>query len=1015
MQFNLSENRPRHLHYRSLNSGYLLSRAALYTLLSALVVVGYSFTVSGLSMILGRKLSADHPFTIGLLVFVLALTIYPLRARLHGSLAQFFFRGEAVRQARLQAFSQEVNRGKDLPAVIGLLRKCVEQTLLPNQLHIFLLDSFTEVYAAASDENGHVTSDLRFTTNSGLAQMLARQSGSLFLEQVSRLPESLKTERSRLALLGGVLFIPLPSRERLMGWLVLGPRRTGDQYQREDLAFLEELGIQAALAIERARVIADLERRVHEMNILTRVAEGINVTLAFDDLLEMFYTQTNWLIPTRDFRITLEGGNGLDLYHAFYLEDNERLPARENRPLGEGHSLEQEVVCTQKVLVTEDYRLECRSRGFFPDGQGLYAWMSVPLIAGAKAIGAVSLGSREPAVKYHEDQVSLLQAIADLAAGAIVKTRLLEETERRARQMAVINDVSRSLSSTLELAPLLKSIMQRSVEILNCESGSLLLIDENTGESVFEVAVGPVGAELVGQRLPPGAGLVGKAVMSGEPIIQNDVQRSDQWFNTDQQTGYSTQDLLVVPMRIKERVIGVLEVLNKHDHAPFTSDDQELLTAFAGQAAVAIENARLYTLTDQALAARVEELSVMQRIDRELNASLEVERAMRITLEWSIRQSHASAGLIGMVTTEGVRIMASQGFTGEGGPAENGYLAKDLPALQAALSTGQLQYLHFLEKQPADVMPVETSRSRLLTGARAQVIVPIRREPEVIGLMVLENLERHGFSEETRAFLSRLSDHAAIAIANAQLYDAVQAANTTKSQFVSAAAHELKNPLTSIKGYSDLLLAGAVGQVGEGQANFLKTIRSNADRMSILVSDLQDISRIEAGQLRLKFSKIQLSEVIDEVILSLSRQVEEKNQILEVETASDLPPVWADHDRLVQIFTNLISNAHKYSPIGERVAIKIECHSRGTELPGTPQIVQVAVQDHGIGISPEDQKKVFQQFFRSDDPKVREVTGTGLGLTITKNLIEMQGGRIWFESVYQEGTTFHFTVPVAET
>ncbi|MBK8618575.1 MAG: GAF domain-containing protein [Anaerolineales bacterium] len=187
-----------------------------------------------------------------------------------------------------------------------------------------------------------------------------------------------------------------------------------------------------------------------------------------------------------------------------------------------------------------------------------------------------------------------------------------------AHQLSTLNEITRQLTSTLELGPLLQNILENAVGILNCEAGSLFLVDEQTGELVFKVTVGPVAANLIGQRLPPGTGIVGRAVQMRRPMIENEEQRSNSRFGgIDQQTGFISRALMAVPLQVKDRVTGVIEVINRRDGLPFVEDDQTLLTAFAGQAAVAIENARLYTLTDQELAARVEELSVMQRIDRE--------------------------------------------------------------------------------------------------------------------------------------------------------------------------------------------------------------------------------------------------------------------------------------------------------------------------------------------------------------------------------------------------------------
>jgi len=179
-------------------------------------------------------------------------------------------------------------------------------------------------------------------------------------------------------------------------------------------------------------------------------------------------------------------------------------------------------------------------------------------------------------------------------------------------------------------------------------------------------------------------------------------------------------------------------------------------------------------------------------------------------------------------------------------------------------------------------------------------------------------LESTSDSQGNLAFLNNLSDSAAIAIANAQLYDEVQRANLAKSDFVSFVAHELKNPMTSIKGYTELLAAGSVGQINEMQTNFLSTIRANVERMSALVSDLNDNAKIEVGLLRLDYKPVDVPDIIEEVIRSTRRQVEDKKQGVDLELSSPLPQVWADRLRVGQVLTNLVSNAHKYTPEVER-------------------------------------------------------------------------------------------------
>ncbi len=995
------------LKYRLVNTDYLVSRAALYGSLTILTATAYALIVSGLSVVLGSAFPATHPFVFGAVFFVLAILVLPFRTLMQKKMEEVFIRGQAVYRERLQAFSRELTQAMELKETINLLRRYTEQSLNPTQLHIFVHDALSDQYVATVDDQGHLTSDLRFGADSALVLALSSRRASLLFGEATTLPSTLLGEKPRLTLLGAQLFIPLPGRGHLIGWLAVGPRRSGDPYVDQDLTFLETLSDQAALAVERAQVVENLERRMHEMNVLTRVSQGINITVAFDDILELIYAQTNQVITTLDFRVTLHDSFSDYLYHVFYLENDERFNEHENHPLPVGQGLEHAVIDSRRPIVTDDYERECRSRGVLPTTRGVFSWMSVPLNAGAETIGVLSLGSRDPSVIYTDEQLNLLQAIADQAAGAIVKARLLQESERRTRQLTSLNEVARSLTSTLELDKLLNQILVNAVEILNCEAGSLLLIDSQTDELVFEVATGPVAADLIGKRLPPGTGLVGKAVNTLQPIIANDVRRTKEWFDKpDQQTGFTTQDLLVVPMQVKGRVIGVIEVINRKDGLPFTQDDQELLAAFTSQAAVAIENARLYTLTDQALEARVEELSVMQRIDRELNASLDVEKTMRITLGWAMRQSKAEAGFVGVVEEPGIRVMASQGYTNGLASYKNTHLPLQMEVLKRAVEDGQPQLV---------ILVNDNHPAGLLDNVKSQVAVPIRREDQTIGVIFLESSKDDMAGEEALAFLSRLSDHATIAITNAKLYAEVEAANLAKSEFVSFVSHELKTPMTSIKGFTDLISSKVVGPVNETQANFLGTIRSNVDRMATLVSDLADISRIEAGRLRLDFGPVSVTEIIEEVTRSINHQMEEKQQNLSMQIAPELSPVWADRTRLIQILTNLVSNATKYSPQNGRITVCAEAAENNWDPGGTPKVVHISVQDTGYGIAPEDQDKIFQKFFRSEDQAIRDAPGTGLGLNITKTLVEMQGGKIWFVTEFRKGTTFHFTVPVLET
>lgn len=964
-------------------------RAAPGHVTDLLVAAGYVLLVAGLSVLFGALFRDAPALVIGLAAGLIALLILPARERI------FEFAGRPLRairgQREIESFSVAIASAARAEDVAAALQSAITRAIRPAALHIFLYDPLGGQYQAAPGSDGKPSSDLRFGPTSPLVAALKEQTGVVRVDALFPNESNPPGELVRLRLLGAQWYVPLQGGKGFAGWLAVGKETLLPAEQESLLA----LANQSAHAIERCTLVTLMEMRIREMDSLGRVAQGVNVTVALDDIFELIYAQTTQVIPADDFQLVLLNDSG-EMVRVFCVSGEERVHERENVVVPSQQCLEEEVIHRQKPLLSDDYQRECRQRNLLlaaaePD----FAWMSVPLNAGAETIGALSLGRRDPSCVYTGEQMHLLQAIADQVAGAIVKTRLLEETERRARQLATLNAVTSRLTSTLELEPLLDNILQSAVEILHCEAGSLWLLDEASKELVCRSAAGPV-SHLIGRSAPTKDGSFGQALRERRPIIVPESM-------IDLGEEFTVREALVIPLVQQEQLIGAIEAYNRTDRSPFTQDDENLLAAFASQATVAIENARLYMLTDRALAARVEELSVMQRVDRELNTSLDTNRAMRITLEWAMRQSGADAGVIGLIQTDALQVVESQGL-----PEESpDLLEKPVPLAEFGLE-------RLVQEGVPESGVLREGNRRLLANGQTRIAVPIQREQSTVGLIYLESVSPEPCSPEVLAFLTRLSDHASIAIANAQLYSAVESANVAKSEFVSFVAHELKNPMTSIKGYTELLAAGAVGPVNDAQANFLATIKSNIDRMNTLVSDLNDLSKIEAGRLRLEFKALNLPDVIEEVVRSLRRQIEDKEQELIIDLPVDLPQVWADRTRLAQVLVNLISNAHKYTEAGGRILVGVERASNRWDEAGCAEVLHIWVQDTGIGINAEDQKKIFQKFFRSEDPKTREVTGSGLGLNITRSLVEMQGGKIWFESEFRRGTTFHFTVPTAE-
>lgn len=229
-------------------------------------------------------------------------------------------------------------------------------------------------------------------------------------------------------------------------------------------------------------------------------------------------------------------------------------------------------------------------------------------------------------------------------------------------------------------------------------------------------------------------------------------------------------------------------------------------------------------------------------------------------------------------------------------------------------------------------------------------------------------------------------------------------AEQAKSEFISNISHELRTPLTSIKGYVDLILMGAVGAVAPEQERFLQVVRANSTRLGELIDSLLDVSRIEAGRLSMNPQPLSISDVVGEVADLALTEIKRRGQQLEVRVPPDLPPVQADRRLIWQVLVNLVSNAYKYTPAGGRITVS--AYRENNHL-------YVSVADTGVGISPEDQQRLFTRFFRARNPLCEQEPGTGLGLAIAKSFIEQHGGQMGVRSELGVGSTFFFSLPLS--
>ncbi len=977
------------VRYRLLDVDIVLRRGLASNILTVLLVGVLTVIVSSLRAVLAPYLDFNNPILLAAFIVVMALVFDPLRTRLQQGLEQTFFRQPVAFDELLRAYNRELKTAVHADQVAKMLLRYAE-TGVPNTTpRLYLPDNKMSCYS------GYNGSDrLRVDISSPVVGFMRAQTGVIDLSEERAWPDTFRQHHDTVAALESAALVPMNNGQELLGWLSLSHKSDNKRFTQSEMSYLSSLADQSLLGLERANVIRRLEARIAELDLLSQFSQHLNFTIDFDDLLELAYVNYERLLGLNNFVIFWRDPDIGCLYTAFYVEGGERIHEREGRSqvVKDPHILQ--VVETGQMTMTEEE--DGRSR------------IIAPLNAGADTLGALQTVYGEPGLTLLRREEQLFGVFADRTAVALDRLQTRRQLEERAQQLEIINQVTVSLAATLELDPLLELILDKSIELLDTEAGTFMLTIEDTGELEFRVVRGPASADLLGKRLTIGTGLAGTAAQTGRPVLVNQVQDDKRWFDrVDASTDFQSQSILTVPLLRQKAVLGVVQVINKRNGVPFDEEDQQLLTAFAGQAVVALENARLWEQTDKALQERVNELFMLQQLDRDLNTTLDLDHVLNLTLDWILRICSGSAGAIVLTNNEGLpRLRAGRGYGDDFDPTavHVDWLQKGL--VGQVLRTGEPHVTGNVHEEP--------DYKRMSFATHSQMTVPIIHKQQLIGAIAIEGDELGMFDNVTLETAVRVTNHAAVAITNAILYEQVQEANEAKSEFVSMVSHELKTPMTSVGGYTDLMLSGMTGDLTDQQKTFLETIAANIKRMGQLIQDLTDISRIETKHLRVELAPASFANIISDTLQIVSGPCDGKGINLSLDLPTDLPLVYGDKERLVQVTTNLLSNACKYSPPEANVylTVRTDMVAVSSEQPAVPMVV-CSVKDEGYGISEDDLKMLFTKFFRAADPNIRKATGTGLGLSITKGIVELHNGRIWVESEIGKGTTFYFAIPQA--
>ena len=566
-----------------------------------------------------------------------------------------------------------------------------------------------------------------------------------------------------------------------------------------------------------------------------------------------------------------------------------------------------------------------------------------------------------------------------------------EQEAKQSGRFEALYKMSRILGTSLDLQTVLDQVMDAVIQLTGAERGFLML---NNDDSVLTIKVARnYDQQTLNSTQSNYSRTVANLVIdSGKAVLTTNALEDPRFKGQQSVMSQSLRSIMAVPLMARGQVIGIAYVENRIVAGLFTQDDLETLEALAGQASVAIDNAILFEETDEMLTKRLDELRMLRRIDLQLNQKLDTQAAMRYTLEMTARISHATQGHLGLIQGDPREIMATYHFTSE--TDETRSTRENLIHLQNAYPQA------WEAVDNAKTIIFDTGQYGLLTV----MIVPIIIKKAVIGVVILLREDGGSFSAEEQELVERIVTRAAINIENGRLFEAVRAADNAKTEFVGIVAHDLKAPMTSIQGYSDLLLMQAEN-LTERQTKFLGRISSTVKRMEILVSDLADVSRIEGGKFLMDVTNVDTHTIIDAVRDAIMPQIQERDHTYKEHIEDNLPNLFTDYYRLMQVLVNLLSNAYKYTPSGGTITLNIK---------RIDDRIQFAISDTGIGLSAEQIKKLGTPFWRADDEFTHSQPGTGLGYFITQSLVTQMDSKIEINSVLGSGSTFTFSVATAK-